>query len=218
MRMQSIITMSTFNYQNTLKPKTMRRTFFSFHFQPDNQRAEVIQQSWLTKEDRQAAGFFDSSAFETKRRTSEDALKDFLTEQLKGTTVTCVLVGSQTAFRPWVRYELVRSFHGGNGLLAVRVHNIRDFDRQLAAAGPNPFDHLAYRLVKDRVYWQEFSNGAWTNYDKVPSMLLTDVPYDLNWQLHNTFACRFPIYDWVNDYGYQNLGTWIENAAKQAGK
>lgn len=210
--------MNTSNYQYASKPKTIRRTFFSFHFQPDNQRAEVVQQSWLTKDDRQAAGFFDGSAFETKKRTSEDALKEFLTEQLKGTSVTCVLVGSQTAFRPWVRYELVRSFYRGNGLLAIYVHNIRDWSKQPAAEGPNPFAHLAYRVVNDRVYWQELNNGAWANYDKVPSMALSEVPYDLKNELHHTFSSRFPIYDWVNDNGYQNLGSWIESAAKQAGK
>jgi hypothetical protein len=63
------------------KSKRARRTFFSFHYQPDNQRAQVVKQSWLTKPDREAAGFFDSSAFETKKRTS-DALKAFLNEQL----------------------------------------------------------------------------------------------------------------------------------------
>jgi len=210
--------MSTFNYPYASQPKTVRRTFFSFHFQPDNQRAEVVQQSWVTKGDRQSAGFFDGSAFETKKRTSEDALKDFLTEQLKGTSVTCVLVGSQTAFRPWVRYELVRSFHRGNGLLAVRVHSIRDWNSQPAAEGLNPFDNLAYRVANDRVYWQELNNGSWVNYDKVPSMALTDVAYDLNNQLYHTFSSRFAIYDWANGDGYNNLGTWIENAAKQAGK
>ena len=105
---------NTWVYQYAAKPKTVRRTFFSFHFESDNQRAEVVQQSWLTKEDRQAAGFFDGSAFETKKRTSPEALREVLTEQLKGTSVTCVLVGGETALRPWVRYELVRSCHRGD--------------------------------------------------------------------------------------------------------
>ena len=26
------------------------------------------------------------------------------------------------------------------------------------------------------------------------------------------------LYDWVNDHGYQNLGNWIEKAARQAGR
>ena len=28
----------------------------------------------------------------------------------------------------------------------------------------------------------------------------------------------YPVYDWVNDDGYKNLGDWIETAAKEAGK
>lgn len=176
-----------------------------------------MKQSWLTKQDREAAGFFDSSAFESKKRP-DDVLRQFLTEQLKGTSVTCVLVGTETAIRPWVRYELVRSFHRGNGLLAVRVHNIRDWNKQPSAEGLNPFTQLAYRVANDRVYWQEFNNGAWANYDKVPSMSLNEVACDLAGQLHHTFSFRFPIYDWVNDNGYQNLGDWIERAAQHAGK
>lgn len=176
-----------------------------------------MKQSWLTKQDREAAGFFDSSAFESKKRP-DDVLRQFLTEQLKGTSVTCVLVGTETAIRPWVRYELVRSFHRGNGLLAVRVHNIRDWNKQPSAEGLNPFTQLAYRVANDRVYWQEFNSGAWANYDKVPSMSLNEVAYDLGGQLHHTFSFRFPIYDWVNDNGYQNLGDWVERAAQQAGK
>ena len=210
--------MSTWPYQITSAERTVRRTFFSFHYVPDNQRAQVVKQSWLTKQDREAAGFFDSSAFETKRRTGEDSLKQFLTDQLKGTSVTCVLVGTETAFRPWVRYELVRSFHRGNGLFAIRVHGLKDFNQQYATSGPNPFDFLAYRVADDRVYWQEKNNGAWAGYDKVPSLPLNEVAYNLNSEHHHIFTCRFPIYDWGADNGYQNLGAWIEQAAKQAGK
>jgi hypothetical protein len=210
--------MNTWSYQYAAKPKTIRRTFFSFHFVPDNQRAEVVQQSWLTKEDRQAAGFFDGSAFETKKRTSKDALKQFLSDQLKGTSVTCVLVGSETALRPWVRYELVRSFHRGNGLLAIRIHGIRDWNKQTATPGPNPFDYLAYRIANERVYWQQLNNGVWSDYDEVPSLAVNEVAYNLNRQLHHTFSCLFPIYDWSTGSGYANLGAWIEQAAKHAGK
>lgn len=210
--------MSTWQNQFESKGKTARRTFFSFHYVPDNQRAQVVKQSWLTKEAREAAGFFDSSAFETKKRTSNDALKEFLNEQLKGTSVTCVLIGSETAHRPWVRYELVRSFYRGNGLFGIRIHGIKNFDQQYGTAGPNPFDFLAYHVVDDRVAWKEKNNGAWGRYDEVPSMALSDVAYELKGEHNNTFACRFPIYDWVSDNGYENLGAWVEDAAKHAGK
>jgi hypothetical protein len=210
--------MNTGQYPYAAKPKQVRRTFFSFHYQQDVTRAHVVRNSWVTKEEREDAGFFDASVFESKQRAGDDTLKAFLTEAFKGTTVTCVLIGSQTAYRPWVRYELVRSFQRGNGLFGIRIHNIKNFDQQHATAGANPFDFLAYQVVNDRVQWQEKNNGSWSGYDKVPTMALSDVAYDLKADHHNTFACWFPVYDWVHNNGYQNLGTWIENAAQQAGK
>lgn len=32
------------------------------------------------------------------------------------------------------------------------------------------------------------------------------------------FFQRFPVYDWVDGDGYKNLGSWIEEAAKKAGR
>jgi len=210
--------MNTWQYQSAAKPKQVRRTFFSFHYQFDVSRAHVVRNSWVTKEDREAAGFFDSSIFESKKRAGDETLKRFITEGLNGTTVTCVLIGNQTALRPWVRYELVRSFQQGKGLFGVRIHSIKNLQGQYGTPGENPFQYLAYQVVNDRVQWRENNNGTWAEYDKVPTMVLSDVAYDLKGELHHTFGCRFPICDWVSDNGYANLGAWVETAAKQAGK
>ena len=199
-------------------PKVPRKVFFSFHYKPDVHRAWVVRNSWVTKEDRTESGFFDASVFEAKQRESDEALKNFLRDGMNGTTVTCVLIGSETALRPWVRYELVRSFQRGNGLFGIRIHNIKNLQKLPSSSGLNPFDHLAYRVDNDRVYWQELNNGAWSSYDKVPSMALSEAAYDLNNELHHTFSYRFPIYDWVADDGFNNLGTWVQRAATHAGK
>ena len=29
---------------------------------------------------------------------------------------------------------------------------------------------------------------------------------------------EYKTYDWINDYGYANLGDWIEKAARDAGR
>lgn len=205
-------------WQYAAKLKQVRRTFFSFHYQYDVSRAQVVRNSWVTKEDREEAGFFDASVFESKQRAGDDTLKRFLAEALDGTTVTCVLIGNQTAFRPWVRYELVRSFQRGNGQFGIRVNNIKNLQGQYGTLGENPFQYLAYQVIDDRVQWREKSNGTWVAYDKVPTMALSDVAYDLKGELHHTFDCRFSVYDWVSDNGYENLGAWVETAAKQAGK
>src|ERR1700722_2673462 len=97
-----------------------RRTFFSFHYKPDVTRAWVVRNSWVTKVaqgDRDDAGFFDSSVFEAAQRETDEVLKRFLRQGRENTTVTCVLVGSETTVRRWVRYEIFQSFIRGNGLL-----------------------------------------------------------------------------------------------------
>jgi hypothetical protein len=92
-----------------------RRVFFPFHYAKDVQRAHVVRNSWVTKPDREEAGFFDSSVFEASKRNGDAALKRFLDEGLKGSSVTAVLFGADTVWRRWVRYEILRSFLEGKG-------------------------------------------------------------------------------------------------------
>jgi hypothetical protein len=196
-----------------------RRAFFSFHYAPDVTRAWVVRNSWVTKViqgQREDAGFFDSSVFEAKERESDLVLKRFLREGLVNTTVTCVLVGKQTALRRWVRYEIFRSFIRGNGLLAIRIHSIPDLRKRTSEAGPNPFGSLSFWIDDDRVKFQEYFATGWGAARDVGSMPLADVAYGLGSMDNHTFECLFPIYDWNDDNGYKNLGTWIESAAECA--
>jgi hypothetical protein len=198
-----------------------RRTFFSFHYKPDVTRAWVVRNSWVTKVaqgDRQDAGFFDSSVFEASQRESDDALKRFLREGLKNTTVTCVLVGAETCLRRWVRYEIFRSFMRGNGLLAVRIHTIGSLHSQATVAGTNPFDTVAFTVDGDLVKFKEIKTTGWQLASDVGSMPLNEVAYNLGKCANHMFSCLFPIYEWNSDDGYNNIGKWIETAAKQAGR
>lgn len=195
-----------------------RRTFFSFHYDLDVSRAQVVKNSWVAKPNREQAGFFDGSVIENRRRQGGDVLKRFLTEALDGASVTCVLMGAETYLRPWVRYELVRSFQQGKGMLGVWINAIKNLRGETATAGGNSFDYLAFRVANDRVYWQEKNGEQWTNYDAVPSMALADVAYDLGGRTHHTFSTLFRVHRWVADNGYENLGSWVETAATQAGR
>jgi len=198
-----------------------RRTFFSFHYKPDVTRAWVVRNSWVTKVaqgTRDDAGFFDSSVFEASQRESDDSLKRFLREGLKNTTVTCVLVGAETSLRRWVRYEIFQSFVRGNGLLAVQIHTIGALNTPTTPQGTNPFGSLAYTLDDDQLRFKEYMTTGWQLARDVGSMPLSEVAYDLGGRANHTFSTMFQIYDWDADKGYDNLGTWIETAAKQAGR
>ena len=198
-----------------------RRTFFSFHYGPDVTRAWVVRNSWVTKVaqgERDDAGFFDSSVFEAKQRESDDTLKRFLLEGLKNTTVTCVLVGAETTLRRWVRYEILRSFMRGNGLLAIRIHTIAGLDKRTCPVGPNPFDDLAFVVENDRLGFTEYPSKGWKPARDGDSVPLDDVTYQLGGRTNHTLSNLFPIYDWDVDGGFRNLGTWIEAAATHAGR
>ncbi len=194
-----------------------RKTFFSFHYKPDVNRAQIVKNSWMTKPNREEAGFFNSSVFEASQRTGHEALKRFLIDGLHNTSVTCVLVGAETYLRPWVRFEIVRSFYRGNGLLAINISGLTNFGVK-GTQGQNPFNHLAFTVSVDRVSWKEKIGEKWPSYTEVPSMKFSEVAYDLAGMDNHTFSHLFPVYDWVNDDGYNNLGSWVETAAQHAGR
>ncbi|MDR3719399.1 MAG: TIR domain-containing protein [Bryobacteraceae bacterium] len=202
-----------------------RRAFFSFHYQRDVTRAHVVRNSWVTKDVREDAGFFDSSVFESKKRTSEDALKQFLRDGLFNTSVTCVLIGAETAWRRWVRYELFQSAIRGNGLLGVQIHSIQNLQKQVDAAGWNPFATTGFEVKNGLVHFKELRYNSltkamsWAWSDDFPiGRSLADVGLDLAGRTNTTLEPFASVYDWNGGSGYAYLGNWVEAAARKVGK
>jgi hypothetical protein len=161
-----------------------RRTFFSFHYENDVWRANIVRNSWVTKQDREAAGFVDAADFEEVKKGGDAAIKRWIDNQLIGTSVTVVLIGADTSNRPYVRYEIQKSYERGNGLLGIYIHQVKDRNGYTSASGNNVFGEIGKNSFGNPVY----------------------------------FGVDYPCYDWVNNDGYSNLGKWIEDAAKKAGK
>lgn len=114
-----------------------RRTFFSFHYQRDIWRATNVRNSGAIDHKLQA-GWVDASLWETTKRKGSDAIRQLIEQGLKGTSVTVVLIGAQTADRPWVQYEIRQSLERGNGVIGVRIHRIKDQDGRKDRPGPVP--------------------------------------------------------------------------------
>jgi len=103
-----------------------RKVFFSFKYK-DVSRSMVVRNSWVAQ-GKVAAGFIDAADFETVKRQGDPAIKKWIDNQLKGTSVTVVLVGKQTCASRWVKYEIAKSIEIGNGLLGIDVSKIKDFE------------------------------------------------------------------------------------------
>jgi MTH538 TIR-like domain (DUF1863) len=124
-----------------------RRVFFSFHFERDVWRAGQVRNCWVTQ-DREDAGFWDAAAWEAVKRKGETSVHKWIDEQLKGTSVTVVLIGVETSQRDYVGWEITQSHKKGNGLLGLYVHNMKDVNSRTDVRGTNTFAN-----------WQVTSNG-----------------------------------------------------------
>jgi len=53
------------------------------------------------------------------------ALKRLINSELENSTVTAVLIGTQTWPRRWVRYEIMKSIGSGNKIIGVYINAIK---------------------------------------------------------------------------------------------
>ncbi len=118
----------------------MRHVYFSFHFRNDIFRANVVRNTWVGKGGSQAAGYKDLSMWESARTRDDRRLTGMIRDALRGTSVTVVLIGTDTADRYWVRHAILESWVKGNGLLGIHIHDIADMRTgNTARKGANPF-------------------------------------------------------------------------------
>jgi hypothetical protein len=121
-----------------------RRVFFSFHYDEDVWRANQIRKCWVTQ-DRESAGFFDCSLWEAAKLRGDDAIKKLIRDGLANTSVTAILVGSHTAGRKYIDYEIDQSHNvRHNGILAIRINGLGDRFGYKSARGRNPLDEWTF--------------------------------------------------------------------------
>lgn len=111
----------------------MKNVFFSFHYENDVNRANVVRNSWVIRGNIDA-GFIDKAEFEKIKEKGDDAVYDWIDEQLIGTSVTAVLIGAETSNRKFVKYELQQSYARGNKIIGIYIHNIKDMKTGLTSS------------------------------------------------------------------------------------
>lgn len=130
-----------------------RRVFFSFHYDRDNWRVAKVRNSQVVR-GYDKNPFYDKADWEEIKKQGKAAIKKWIDGQLKGTSVTVVLIGNQTANRPWVQYEIEKSIEDGKGLIGIDISKIKDRDGETDKTGENPLPkgYPYYRWNKDDGY------------------------------------------------------------------
>lgn len=120
-----------------------RKVFFSFHFGKDSQRAAQVRNAdMLTDEDEY--GVIDAVDWEKLEREGAESVRCWILSQLEGTSVTVVLIGAETANRPWVKYEIRKSWERGNALIGLKIHNVKNLKGETDLPGINPLEQMKF--------------------------------------------------------------------------
>lgn len=190
-----------------------KRVFFSFHYKDVSDfRANVVRNHWVTKPDREICGYYDSSIWESAQKQGNIALKRLINAGLDQTSNTCVLIGSQTYVRPWVRYELLKSFKKGNHIFGVHINSIKSKDGQTKIKGPNPLEYVGVSFSDSGLtatLWEK-KNDEWVEYNEIDGSASYRVEVDQKYQGNGYNLSNFySVYDWVIDDGFNNFSTWV---------
>jgi hypothetical protein len=219
-----------------LKAAVKRKVFFSFHYD-DIMRVNVVRNVWkITHPDNALMrSFYDSSLWESRKLEGDEAVKRLIREGVEYTSAVCVLIGSETWLRRWVRYEIARAIIDGRGLLGVHLNSIRHHQTKTPhTRGLNPLDFMAVGKVQESIWEparyylfekQAVPNGlggyrwVWNRYtDYTTSVTLPSWLADPVAGYVTPLSQNASVHDYIADNGHQNIGSWIDRVAQSAGR
>jgi MTH538 TIR-like domain (DUF1863) len=146
------------------------RVFYSFHYDADVFRVQLVKNMGTLEGDPPVT----AGAWEQVWRKGDAAIQNWIDENMKYRQCVVVLVGAQTASRPWVRYEIIKGWNDGKGVVGIHIHNLKDAPTgRTSAKGPNPFDKIQIQDSSDNLseYLQCHNPSPLYAYDEIKENL-----------------------------------------------
>lgn len=112
-----------------------KKVFYSFHYDADNWRAGQVRNIGVIEGNTPIS----DNDWETVKRGGDTAIERWIDNQIQGRVCTIVLIGSNTADRKWINYEIKKSWNAGKGLIGIHIHNLKDRWQNISSRGENPF-------------------------------------------------------------------------------
>ncbi len=115
-----------------------KSVFLSFHYDRDAWRVQQIINIGALQEQT----ILTAQKWEQVKRKGDAAIRKWIAEQMSYKRAVVVLVGNQTANRPWVRHEIAYAWDNRKPLVGIRIHGLRDRQQKTDRAGENPFSKV----------------------------------------------------------------------------
>ena len=117
-----------------------RKVFFSFHFDNDVMRVQLVRNMGALEGNEPIS----VNDWETVKRGEEPSIKRWIENTMKDCDCIIVLIGSETANRPWVDYEIRKAWEMKKGILGIYIHNLPCPRTGKSHKGLNPFDKIFF--------------------------------------------------------------------------
>ena len=113
-----------------------RQVFYSFHYANDVMRTQQVRNIGVIEGNTPVS----ANEWESVKKKGDTAIRGWIDNAMKNRSCVIVLVGSETANRKWVKYEIKKAWTDGKGLLGIYIHNLKDPNTGTGKQGANPFD------------------------------------------------------------------------------
>ena len=128
------------NVDVTLEETLMATSvFFSFHYSRDIIRVQKVAN--IGALDGQT---LNRQNWEQVKRQGKAAIENYIDKEMAYKRAVVVLIGRQTAARPWVQYEIRKAWAARKPLVGIHINGLSDFQDKVDFAGPNPFRQFGF--------------------------------------------------------------------------
>lgn len=117
-----------------------RSSFMSFHYQNDYWRVQQILQMGAIE----GQEILSPQRWETVKARGPIAVQNWIDKEMAYKRAVIVLIGSQTASRQWVKYEIQKAWTAKKPLLGIRIHGLKNVNQRTSTPGPNPFAQFGF--------------------------------------------------------------------------
>lgn len=118
-----------------------RRVFYSFNYSDDAWRASQVRNMGVVEGNRPAT----DNEWQDVSKGGDLAIKHWINQQMQGRSALVVLIGANTAGRPWINYEIEHAWNTRMGVLGIYISGLRDRVGHMSVYGRNPFDDFNLR-------------------------------------------------------------------------
>lgn len=118
-----------------------RSNFVSFHYQNDHWRVQqILRMGALEKQEELSV-----QNWEAVKARGDKAVHEWIDKEMAYKNAVIVLIGSETANRKFVKYEITRAWDIKKPLLGIRIHGLEDSNGKIAVSGPDPFKQFMFK-------------------------------------------------------------------------